>query len=468
VTNRPRISALLLLYALALGAREGYCQGTATCPPPFRTLRYDEDYSCLRDPSARTSVLDDFKYIPLGDDSYLSLGGEIRLRYEYTHNPTWGQDPQDANGAFLQRYVLGADLHVGSGIRLFVQFRSALENGRAGEPSPVEEGQFDLQQAFADLALFETSASNLTLRLGRQEVAFGSERIVSVREGPTIHRSFDGLRGLLRVHGWAVDALGLLPIKNQPGVFQDETNSGQALWGVYAVSPELGAPGFNLDLYYLGYRNDQSTYATGSGRETRHSLGTRAWRKAHAWDWNWEALYQFGSFAGGDISAWTTASDTGYTFEAVRWAPRAGLSANVASGDRHRGDNSLQTFNPLFPRGTYFDELGLLGPRNFFNVHPSVTVRPRSNVLLSGDVDFFWRLSRADGVYDPSGDILRDGTGSDARYVSTLFSGTAKWQVNRYLLLTLVYTHVFPGQFIQETGPHKDIDFVEVTTKVFF
>ena len=50
--------------------------------------------------------------------------------------------------------------------------------------------------------------------------------------------------------------------------------------------------------------------------------------------------------------------------------------------------------------------------------------------------------------------------------MSTLVSGTARWQVHRSLLLTLVYTHVFPGEFIRETGPHRDIDFVEVTAKV--
>jgi hypothetical protein len=54
-------------------------------PPPFATLRHDEDYSYLRDPAARTGdllSLEPIKFIPLNPtgDWYLSLGGEVRLK----------------------------------------------------------------------------------------------------------------------------------------------------------------------------------------------------------------------------------------------------------------------------------------------------------------------------------------------------------------------------------------------------
>jgi len=155
----------------------------------------------------------------------------------------------------------------------------------------------------------------------------------------------------------------------------------------------VGAARMRFDAYYLGFRDDDATYAQGWGEETRHSLGARAWGQHDDWDWNWEALYQLGRFAGREIRAWTLATDTGYTLPALPWTPRIGISANVASGDRDADDGTLETFNPLFPRGTYFDELGLLGPRNFFNVHPGVTLEPLPNLTLTADVDFFWRLS---------------------------------------------------------------------------
>ncbi len=49
-----------------------------TGPAPFRYLRYEEDFSDLRDPARRTDPWDLLKFIPLNPDatSYLTLGGE--------------------------------------------------------------------------------------------------------------------------------------------------------------------------------------------------------------------------------------------------------------------------------------------------------------------------------------------------------------------------------------------------------
>src|SRR5258708_3355573 len=61
--------------------------------PPYLQLRYDEDYSFLKDPARRTDFLDPLKYIPLNasGEFYLGFGGEARERYEYFHNSLWGQ-----------------------------------------------------------------------------------------------------------------------------------------------------------------------------------------------------------------------------------------------------------------------------------------------------------------------------------------------------------------------------------------
>src|SRR5262245_19419271 len=83
--------------------------------PPYRLYRYDQDYRYLADPSRRISAIDGLKYIPLNDsdpDTYLSLSGESRTRYEYTRNPGFGLQGVRHNDYVLQRFLLGADLHV--------------------------------------------------------------------------------------------------------------------------------------------------------------------------------------------------------------------------------------------------------------------------------------------------------------------------------------------------------------------
>ena len=59
-------------------------QAAPSANPSYKQLRYEEDWSFLRDPAGRDDVLDRIKYIPLGDkeDWYLTIGGEARMQFE--------------------------------------------------------------------------------------------------------------------------------------------------------------------------------------------------------------------------------------------------------------------------------------------------------------------------------------------------------------------------------------------------
>ena len=114
----------------------------ASSPPPYKQLRYDEDYTYLRDAQESPDLFDPIKYVPLNKagDYYLTSGGEVRERYEYFSNYNWGKGPQDDNGYLLQRYMVHGDMHLGPDIRIFTQFKSGLEDGRNGGPRPPEVG----------------------------------------------------------------------------------------------------------------------------------------------------------------------------------------------------------------------------------------------------------------------------------------------------------------------------------------
>jgi hypothetical protein len=115
-------------------------QAASSCPsrPQYSNTRYDDDFSYLHDPACRTDFWDPVKYIPLGVEKgwYLSLGGEIRERYERFHNPLWGQQPQSPGGYLLQRYLVFGDLHFGEEVRVFAELMSDWENYRVGGPVP--------------------------------------------------------------------------------------------------------------------------------------------------------------------------------------------------------------------------------------------------------------------------------------------------------------------------------------------
>lgn len=430
-------------------------------PPPYQHLRYEEDYSYLYDITRRTEPLDVIKYIHLNDkgDRYLSIGGEARERYEYYHNPTWGQEPQDDNGYLLQRYMLHADLHVSPYLRLFSQLKSGLENGRTGGPRPTDEDKLDLHQIFLDAVLGLGNNDSFTLRAGRQELAYGSSRLVSTREGPNVRQSFDGLRSILHAGTWRVDGFVTRPVETNSGIFEDGTDYSRVFWGIYAVRPLSIIPKGNIDLYYLGLDRENAQFDQGIANELRHSLGTRLWGQKEAWDYNFEFVYQFGSFGEGNIQAWTAASYTGYTIRQARYQPRFSLKADITSGDRNPSDQGLQTFNPLFPRGAYFGEIALIGPANHIDVHPSVELQVTEKITFTMDWDFFWRESTRDGLYGNAVNLVRTGQTSDARYIGNQPLAQVEWRIDRHVTLTTVYAHFFAGQFLEESGPGKDVDY---------
>jgi hypothetical protein len=82
---------------------------TKTVAPPIDNVRYTEDYGYLRggDPDAMDALSPwgPVKYIPLNKagDVYLTLGAELRLRYERYEDNNWGQGPQDNDGYLWAR-----------------------------------------------------------------------------------------------------------------------------------------------------------------------------------------------------------------------------------------------------------------------------------------------------------------------------------------------------------------------------
>jgi Alginate export len=433
-------------------------------PPPFKQLRYDENYAYLRDPALRSDYLDAIKFIALNTNGnwYLTLGGEIRERYEYYHNSFWGLGPQDNNGYLLQRYMIHADAHFGSHFRIFTQFKSGLEDGRDGGPRPTDQDEFDLHQAFFDVRIPWANEDSLTFRIGRQELAYGSSRLVSFREGPNVRRSFDGAKAILKLDNWRVDFFAVKPVETRTGVFDDNPDPNQKFWGIYAVTPVRWLPGGHIDLYYLGLDRQHATFAQGTAHEIRHTVGTRIWGFNTGWDYNFEFVYQFGSFGAGDIQAWTAASDTGFTFENTLFKPRLGLKANVTSGDNNPNNADLQTFNPLFPKGSYFGEPALIGPANHIDVHPQLNLALRRNLLLTLDWDFFCRESTHDAIYGPAVNVIDSGGSSNARYVGDQVEAFLEWQADRHITLTADYAHFFAGEFLKQTTPGKDVDYFSV------
>jgi hypothetical protein len=389
-------------------------------PPLAPVDQADADYRFLPDPANRTDFWDVLKYVPLDrtGNSYLTFGFEARAEYEYFHNQMWGGGPQDTDGYYLGRLIPAVGLTLQPHVRLFAAFQYEKESGNPAGPRPgIDEDEGDFHEAFVDLSTGLDQPRSVTARLGQQELVYGTGRLVDNNEGVNVKSSFYGGRIILRRDDLRLDVFGTLPTELNTGTFDDRPNSRQTFWGAYGTGPlPLVDPGGQVDLYYLGIDTVNATYQQGSGREVRHSIGTRLFNRpagaplSPGFDYNVELVYQFGSFGSNGINAWTAASETGFTFS-LPWSPRIGLRADIASGGRHPNGGALNTFNPLFPRGAYFGpKLSMFGQFNFFDVHPILMFSPLPSISCALDAAWFWRQSLVDGLYQIAGALLRRGT----------------------------------------------------------
>ena len=437
------------------------------CPvrESYKSLRYDEDWSGLRDPACRTDFLDRLKFVPLGSRAYMTLGGEARLRYERYSNPGFGTDPRTDGGYLLQRYLFHSDIHFTSAFRLFLQFQSGLENGRNGGPRPTDKDIADVHQGFLDIPLAHFKDSPLIVRVGRQELEFGSGRMVGAAEGLNIRRAFDGLRFHYNHGKWSFNSTLLRPVALKPGEFDDVPDHTQSLWGIGGNrQTRFGG----ASLYYFGIDRKSIRMTSLNGRDLRHTIGSRWWGAHGKWDFNDEYFVQFGSFAHRDLLAGAGSIELGRNFADIRFRPRIGFRADLTSGGAGNAPgDSVHTFLPLFPAPPYSGRNELLSSANLMQVSPTFRVVFWKATLFL-DSPFSWRSSTTDGIYNFADILVRAGNHTDARYVGSQPGGQIDLQLTPHWSAGLQYSHFFAGEFLTKTPPGKDVDYFVLSSSFKF
>jgi hypothetical protein len=455
---------LLIIILLMIHFSHAFAQNI----PPFKYLRYDENYDFLKSDSS-VNWYSKTKYLPLTKDrnTYASIGGDIRYQYFYFKNEGWGKSISGSDGYILNRILIHADIHSGSNFRAFLQLQSSLANDKIAPPSGVDENPLDLHQAFIDLKFPLLNQDNLIFRVGRQELFYGSQRIVSVREGPNNRQSFDGAKLMYARKNFKADFLYSHYVLSKQGIFDDGFNKNTKFWGAYSVVNNVPILK-NIDFYYLGLWKNTALFDAGKDEELRHSVGTRVWNKSANWQYDFEGIYQWGSFGKSSISAFTISSNTTYTFSHLKLRPQINLKTEVISGNENYDSDKLNTFNPLFPRGAYFGLAALIGPANLMDFHPSFTISVSKKMDLSFDYDAFWRFSKNDGVYGPTGALIFSGKNVSDRFIGQQYSTFFNYSPNNFLAFRGEFTFFKAGDFFKVVSPGKDVLFTGITSQLKF
>ena len=410
----------------------------------------DEDWSFLKD-APKSDVWDPLKYIPFSREGwFMTLSGEVRYRAEGLRIRATDQRPATIDQYLLQRYLSGADMHFGPHARFFTEVQSGIINGAVRTARPTDQNSIDVHQAFFEWQQTVRPRQRITAKIGRQELAIGSTRLISASPGLNVKRSFDGASLSYRTSSWAVVGVAARLVALSTGAFDDSWDSGQLFWGAAAGGRSPRFERGELGVYYLGTSKSETVYFQGAGAERRHTLGMKWSGTGTRFDLNYDGIYQWGTFGGAPIRAWGIATETGYRVP-VRWRPRVSLRTDFASGDRDPANPELDSFNPLFPGNSYSGAVGLFGPTNLTDLTAAVTIAPRSNLTIGFEAPSYWRTSIHDGVYATDLRLLAPPTIGDGKYVGTNPSVLAVWQPTRHVQLQGVITRFISGKFLEDS-----------------
>lgn len=428
----------------------------------FASFRYDDNFI---DRALQTDAYSQLKHVDLGEeDRYLSMGGDWRERFEYFSHSNIGTHAADYDSFLLHRLLFHIDTHWDQ-FRVFAQLGNFEEFGRQPHAKLSDVDHLDVRQLFIDYRM-PVDSGELTLRGGRQELAFGASRLVTARDGPNIRLDFDGINLQFANRDWKVNAIAVRPAQNTPASFDDKAERAQSLWGIYATH-RFTPSALRSDLYYFGAINEGMRFDSITGDEHRSTFGLRLYGTAGAFDSDIELMLQDGHIGDQTIRAFALATDSGWSWRDYRWAPRLGLRTDIISGDRNRRDHTLGTFNALYPNGSYFSEASVLAQANLLDFAVSISLKPWPDISLTASANPLWRYSVDDAVYTLPLAPLIAGNTSDARYIGTQNQILATWQYTNFVSFKAALVKFNAGDFVQRAGG-RDLDYAQLSTSLRF
>lgn len=437
--------------------------------PKYEVLRYLEDWAPVRcvPKCDRRDWSDRLKAMDLGSDGcvWVNVGGQVRGRFESWAEQAYGAIPGTDDWGLL-RARTHVDLHLGRHLRLFAEGLWAGEDGRDAGPRPTDENHGEILNLFAEGSTAPSgSGLNAGAWVGRRELLFGKQRVISPADWTNVRRSFQGAGAWLKGDGWRLDAFWTRPVL----VDSDELDDWDEATEFAGAEAHVNLSGGRvLEAYGLYLNRDTATWQGVTGPEERWTIGVGSWGPIGGtrFDYDTEVAWQFGDFADNSISAGMATFEVGWKPCGPCFEPRIALGADWASGDEDGAGGDLGTYNQLFPTGhTWFGWADLQARQNVVAARLTATVKPTPRLFVRADLHRFWRAEESDAVYAASGAVLRAPGGGAESYVATELDLQAKYTIDRHWEVEAGYAHVWSGDFIQETGPSEDTDFwyVQVT-----
>jgi hypothetical protein len=431
-------------------------------------VRYNDDFGFLKTDSIWKKGIQKLKYVPLSDEVNVSFGGELREQLQRYNNINFGDVPPtyktSSTWQLWHRMMAHANIEAGQKVRVFLQLSSTY---RLLSPNPltpeIDQNELSLHQAFIDYRL----SKKWMARVGRQEMSYGSHRLITFREGPNTRLTFDAAILKYDSKNRKLDVFAISPVISQHGVFDDQAFKDLAL-GVY--SNERLTKKLSVDYYVLHFHSKRRQYNFVTGTENREIVGFRLFSGNKKTNYEVEANYQFGKFNHLLINAYGVSADLNQKLTPARNFI-IGVTGNYLSGDKSKSDNQLNTYNLLYSKPQY----GLtapIGATNMITVNPYFKLNPTRKANIYLGANFMWRQSNQDGTYNPGAIQVRPKPESlfvsSGKRLGTLIVLETSYAFGSNLSLAFDASQFISGKYVRQTGLGKDITYLSFKVSLKF
>jgi hypothetical protein len=440
-------------------------------------------------------------------DVYMSawdIGVNLRGRYENKYNAgftdagsNWdfSTRPQDDNdNAYYLLRAMPRIAYTGKSFAATIEGRSSYSIGderytatAPGKALAERDGPIDLHQAFVFIGNHKEFP--VSVKIGRQELAYGDQRLVGHFRWNNNARTFDALKVRWQNPIFGVDVFTGGVVYNDHNNL-NAFNPQDTFSGAYFNFPTISAR--EIVEAYVFSRNTSRGIVTDNwsgvpapfrfpAPQDIYTLGLRLKSKPaayDAWDYGVELMYQTGNraavFPGTAVGPALTAArldhtayagvlQLGYTWTENAWQPRLAVIYSHGSGDDNAADGKSQTFQNLFPTNHlfygYMDLSSLQNTQDLrlvysFKPTPTISVALEGHVQkLTETTDFWYNVAGVPrnftaAVGSGGGYRINPGYSSDLGYELDLVTG---WSITHYAQLELGLSRYFRGDYIKQS-----------------
>ena len=470
------------------------------------TAAYGGDYSLTGPVRPSAGLINDWLRQDNPAMTAWDIGAQVRLRYEIRDNFGIAGSPGSVdfrrNGADVDNaYFLDrVKPHIGytsPWFSAYVEGRSSGSTGDDRNPNPDSDGIMDLYQAYVTIGNHKEFP--ISLKVGRQELSYGDERLIGVADFNNVPRTFDGAK-LRYQNSWIAADLFVARVVLARDNHFNMPNDYDWFSGIYTSTKVI--PKQVTEVYLLSrntspqsLRANAPTGPNGPSARDIYTLGVRMKSnigELAGWDYMLELMGQYGHFndptapALADASlehlAYAMAAVGGYTWKDAPWSPRLGLEYDFASGDSNPRDNKHETFENLFPTNhKFYGYMDFFSLENIHDIRLTTSAKPLPRITLLGEAHGFWLADTHDSFYTVAGArrgtlAPTAGTGYGINPGYSSFVGSEVDLIATYAFapqgtFEVGYGHFFRGDYVKQSLSaigSADANWVYIQTKFAF